>query len=171
MYNKVNRLSLYLILIAAFILQLTLLDCIKIFNAKPNLLLLLITFFCLFYGWEAGLEAGFVSGLLIDIFSTDIFGINTLTLSITGLVIGNSSPKIFKESKMTQGFLVFIFSLISMLIHYVLASFISKIGYINLSEYLFGLVIPSAIYTSILSFIIFPVLIKKFHLKEQEEFL
>ncbi len=171
MYNKVNRLSLYTILIAAFILQLTVLGRIRILDAKPDLLLLLTAFFGIFYGWGAGLEAGFVSGLLKDIFSTDISGINTLTLSITGLVIGFFIPKFFKESRVTQVFLVFIFSLVSMLIHYIFTSLIARESGITLSEYLFFLIIPTSTYTSILSIILFPFLIKKLHLKEQEEFL
>jgi rod shape-determining protein MreD len=170
-YNKVKRFPFYVILTAAFTLQLTLLDRIRILDAEPDLLLLLVAFSGVFYGWGPGLEAGVISGLLKDIFSTDIFGINTLALSITGFLIGGLSPKFFKESRVTQVFLVFIFSLVSMFIHYTLSSFLSDIRFIDLSEYLFGLIIPSAIYTSILSAIIFPVLMKKFRLKEQEDFV
>jgi rod shape-determining protein MreD len=134
-------------------------------------MLLLVIFFGLFFGGSIGLETGFAAGLSRDILSTDIFGVNTLALAITGFTVGILSPKFFRESKITQTFLVFAFALFFMLIHYAADSFISKITYINISEYLFGLIIPSAFYTSFVSAIIFPVLINRYNLERREEFL
>lgn len=171
MHNKISRIPFYFLLTAAFILQLTVLGRIKIFNARPDLPLLLVIFFGIFYGWGAGLEAGFVSGLLKDIFSAGPPGINTLTLSIAGIVIGSLSPKFFRESRVTQVSLVLSFSFISMLIHYYAVLLISGSGQMNLPEYIFGLILPSSVYTSVLSALIFPFLVKKFRLEEQEEYL
>lgn len=171
MYNKINRLVLYLLVAAAFILQLSVLDYIKIFHSKPDILAMLVIFCALFFGWSTALEAGFVCGLLKDIFSVSIFGCNTLTLTLTGLIAGVLSPKFFKESGITQTFLVFLFTFISMLIHYILVSFIANISYISLYEYMFHLIIPASIYTSVISAVVFPVLINKLQLRKQEEFL
>lgn len=171
MYNKVNRFSIYLLLSASLILQLTVIDYIKIFNAKPDLMLLLVIFFGLFFGSSVGFETGFAAGLSKDILSVDIFGINTLTLGLTGLTVGILSPKFFKESRITQTALVFAFALFFMLAHYIFNSFISKITYISFSEYLFALIIPASLYTSFISLTIFPILVSRYHLEEKEEFL
>ena len=52
---KIARIQIYLILIAALFLQGGILNYIKIFGAKPDLLLMLVIFFGLFLGPAAGL--------------------------------------------------------------------------------------------------------------------
>lgn len=162
---------MYFMLIAAFFLQITLLEHIKIFNATPDLGSMLVIFIAVFFGWGAGLEAGFVFGLLKDIYSLDIFGINTVALAATGFVAGLLSPKLFRESRTTQSFIVFILTLFCFFIHYLISSAISNITYISFSEYLFSSFIPASLYTAILSLLVFPFLINRFNLKENSEYL
>ena len=166
-----NRYSLYIILIAAFLIQLLFLDHIKIASAKPDLLVLLVVFFAIFFGPGTGAEAGFVSGLFKDTYSLDIFGVNIVLLSLTGLIAGMLSPKLFRESKLTQVLLVFASSVLYMIIHYFVSSLILKITYVTLPEYLYGLILPSSFYTATLSIIIFPALINIYRLKENAEYL
>jgi len=170
-HNKVNRYSFYIVLIAAFLIQLLLLDRIKIAGAKPDLLVLLVVFFAIFFGSGAGIEAGFIAGLLKDLYSLDIFGMNIILLSLTGLIAGMLSPKLFRESKLTQFLLVFVSSVLYMIIHYFASSLILKITYVTLPEYLYGLILPSSLYTALLSLFLFPVLIKRYHLKDNAEYL
>lgn len=162
---------MYFVLSIVFFLQLTLLDLIKISNTKPDLGSLFVIFIALFFGLEAGLEAGFVFGLLKDIYSADIFGINTASLALTGLATGFLSHKFFRESVVTQVFIVFVFTLFSFFVHYFIASVISGITYISLSEYLFFSFIPVSLYTALIAFFAFPFLINKFGLKENAEYL
>ena len=171
MYNTISRLSFYAILTAVFLIQATVLEYIKVAGAKPDLIFLLVIFFSLFFGAKTGIEAGFVSGLLKDIYSLDVFGINTITLALTGLIAGILSPKFFKESALTQFTLVFAFALLSMLVHFTASLLILKTDYISLSEYLWALMIPSSLYTALASFAIFPILISRYRLKEQEDYL
>ena len=166
-----KRFPLYIILIAAFLIQLLFLDHIKIEGAKPDLLVLLVVFFAIFFGPGIGAEAGFVSGLFKDTYSLDIFGVNSVLLSLTGLIAGMLSPKLFKESKLTQGLLVFASSVLYMIIHYFASSLILKITYVTLPEYLYGLILPSSFYTAMLSFLLFPALIDRYRLKENAEYL
>lgn len=158
-------------MIAAFFIQATVLDYMKIFNAKPDLVLMLVIFFAIFFGADIGIEAGFVCGLLKDIFSIDVFGVNIFTLAVTGLAVGILSPKFFKESKTAQILLVFAFALFSMFVHFLVSSIVSKIAYISPSEYFFELIIPVSIYTALISAVIFPMLIKTYRLKDNEEYL
>ena len=166
-----NRYSLYIILIAAFLIQLLSLDHIKIVSVKPDLLVLLVVFFAIFFGPGAGAEAGFVAGLFKDTYSLDIFGVNIVLLSLTGLIAGMLSPKLFRESKLTQLLLVFASSALCMVIHYFASSLILKITYVTLPDYLYGLIFPSSFYTAILSFFLFPALIDRYRLKENAEYL
>ena len=171
MYNKINRFTLYTILITAFLIQLLFLDHVKIANIKPDLSIILVVFFAIFFGPGVGAEAGFVSGLLKDAYSLDIFGANIILLSLTGLAVGGLSPKLFKESKLTQGLLVFVSSAIYMVSHYFVSLSVLKIEYITPQDYLYYLILPSSLYTAMLSVFIFPVLIDRYRLKENAEYL
>jgi len=170
-HNKIKRYSLYIILIGAFLIQLLFLDHIKIAGAKPDLLILLVVFFAIFFGPSTGAEAGFVYGLLKDTYSLDIFGVNFLLLSLTGLIAGILSPKLFRESKLTQVLLVFASSVLYMIVHYFVSSFILNIRYVTLPECLYGLILPSSFYTAMLSLLLFPLLISRYRLKENAEYL
>ena len=166
-----KRYSIYIILAIASLIQLLFLDHIKVALAKPDLLVLLVVFFAVFFGPDAGAWTGFVSGLFKDTYSLDIFGVNSVLLSLTGLVAGMLSPKLFKESKLTQGLLVFASSVLYMVTHYFVSLLIFPSAYVTLPEYLYGLILPSSLYTAMLSFLIFPALINRYHLKENAEYL
>ncbi|MDP3729907.1 MAG: rod shape-determining protein MreD [Candidatus Omnitrophota bacterium] len=166
-----KRFPLYVILIFAFLIQLLFLDRVNILGVKPDLLVILAVFFAVFFGPFTGAEAGFISGLLKDIYSLDTFGVNSVLLSLTGFIVGGLSPKFFKESKLTQVLLVFVSSVLYMIAHYLVSSLILKIAYVTLSEYLYGLILPSSFYTAMLSLIVFPVLIDRYRLKNDAEYL
>jgi rod shape-determining protein MreD len=158
-------------LIAAFLIQLLFLDYVKIASVKPDLLVILVVFIAIFFGAGAGAEAGFVSGLLKDTYSLDIFGVNIVLLSLIGLIAGMLSPKFFRESKLTQLLLVFASSVLYMISHYFVSSLILNVSYVSLPEYLYGLILPSSLYTAALSLIIFSALIDRYRLKENAEYL
>ena len=162
---------MYLVLIAIFLLQVTVLDHIKILNTKPDLSSLFVIFIAVFFGWGAGVEAGFASGLLKDLYSVDIFGINAAALALTGAAAGLLSPKFFRESKMTQFLIVFVFTLLYFFIHYFVSSAMYNTSYISIGEYAFRSFIPISLYTALISCLIFPFLIDKFGLKENTEYL
>jgi rod shape-determining protein MreD len=149
----------------------TVLGSIRVFGAAPDLGAMLVIFIAIFFGWGYSLEAGFVFGLLKDIYSLDIFGVNTVSLALTGLIAGTLSNKLIKESRLTQVLMVLVFTLVYFFIHYLIASAITDISYIKLSEYLFLSFIPDSLYTAAVSSVAFPFLIKRFALKETAEYL
>lgn len=158
-------------LFTGVILEVTVLNRIEIFGAKPDILLLLTIFTGLFFGANKGFEAGMVSGFLYDIFTIDIFGINTLVYSLTGLLAGFLNTKFFKESRVMLLFLAFFTSLFSMTLHFLFAKFLSKSLYLNLSEYLKVSAVSIGVYTALASLIIFPPLLAFYRLNEDEDFL
>lgn len=168
---KINRSQIYLVMILALFIHLTMLDHIKVFGARPDLILIAVVFFGLFSGPERGLEAGVLGGLLCDIFSLDFFGINALVLGIAGFVAGALSTAVFKESKKTQGLVVFFFTIFSMWLHFMLVSFLSRTFNLTFSEYFLRSVLPSSLYTAIVAIPIFVKLIDLFGLKELQGLL
>jgi len=169
--HKINRAHIYLLILAALILQVGILNDLKIFGSKPDLMVACVIFFGLFMGSGMGLESGLVAGFLKDIFALDYFWINTFTLGLTGLIVGAINAKFFKESKRAEFIIVLVFTAVSMSLHHILILVFSKYLAIGYQEYFFTSVIPSSIYTGLLSIPLYTILINSYNLKEVDDFL
>ena len=168
---KIARTQIYLILIAALFLQGGPLNYVKIFGAKPDLLLILVVFFGLFLGPSAGLESGLAAGLLKDIFALDFLWINAVSLGAAGFIAGAINTQFFRESKRADFVCVFLFTIFSMSIHYAIVAIISNSLAFNFAEFFMNSVIPAALYTAFLSIPIYLKLLSVYNLKEVEEYL
>ena len=169
--RKINRFSIYLTLFLALFLQAGIANNIRIFGARPDLILMSVVFFGLFSGAGAGFESGIVAGAMADILALDFFGINMITLAATGLMAGMVSEKFFKESKRMDFILVTAFSVFSMALHYAFVAVFSKSAIISFRDFFTSSVVPAAIYTGLASIPVFPALIRIFNLRELEEYL
>lgn len=87
-----------LLLIIALILQATLVPLIAVQGIRPDLLLLAVVSSGLLLGKEQGVGIGFFAGLLQDLASGNIFGLNVLSKMTTGYVAGLLERKVFKEN-------------------------------------------------------------------------
>lgn len=168
---KIGRVQIYLIIIAALFAQITFLNYIKVFGAKPDLMLLCVVFFAIFLGPAAGLEAGIVSGILQDTFALDFFWINTFVFAVTGLMVGALNGKFFKESKRMEFIIVFFSTAFAMACHFMLATFFAKSNLLGFTDYLFSSIIPCGLYTGLAAIPVYSQMIRVFDLKENEDFL
>ena len=85
------------IIVVALLIQLTLINSITILGLKPDLILVVVVIFSLLKGEKEGTISGFASGLLQDIFSTGLLGINSLAKTVIGFTCGILKEKIFHE--------------------------------------------------------------------------
>lgn len=168
---KIKRLQIYSILALALLLHLTILDHIKVFGVKPDLMLIPVIFFGLFLGREMGLEAGLAAGLLKDLFALDFFGINAFIFAVTGFLAGILGAQFSRESRRTQVLLVILLTAFSMTLHFIVVSVFSKWIYLDFGEYLAGSVIPTCIYTSLASIPIFVKLTNTYNPRGSERYL
>ncbi len=166
-----KRSGAYLIIAAALFAHITVLNNVRIWGIKPDLILLSVIFFAIFFGPRAGLETGLVCGLLMDTFTFDIFGVNTVVLGITGLTTGILNKRFLKESRMTRLMLIFSFTVFSMLTHYAILSALSKYPSLGLTDYLLSSVIPAGIYTTLVSIPLFSKLSDIYKPEESEDLL
>jgi len=169
--HKVGRIRVYMLLALAVLLHMTVLDRFRIFGARPDLVLICVTFFGFFLGPAAGAESGLFAGALEDLFSLDFLGINAFTFAVTGLAAGYMSVKLSKESKRTRALLVFFLTSFSMVFHFLAASALSRSVDASLAEYLLSSVAPSGLYTAIVSVPVFLKLSGMFGLKLQEDYI
>lgn len=166
-----NRFGAYLLILAALFMHLTVLNNIRVSGVEPDLILLCVIFFALFFGPRSGLETGLVAGALRDIFTFDIFGVNAFVLGMTGLAIGILNDRLLKESRMTRTMLIFSFTVFSMLAHYVILSAFSRYPSLGMADYLLSSVIPAAIYTTLVSIPLFSILTGIYKPKESDDLL
>ncbi len=166
-----NRFGAYMLILAALFMHLTVLNNIRISGVEPDLLLLCVIFFALFFGPRSGLETGLVAGALRDIFTFDIFGVNTFTLGMTGLAIGILNDRFLKESRMTRAIIIFSFTVFSMLSHYAILFAFSRYPSLGMTDYLLSSAIPESIYTTLVSIPLFSKLTGIYKPKESDDLL
>ncbi|HDP36917.1 MAG TPA: rod shape-determining protein MreD [Candidatus Atribacteria bacterium] len=149
------------IIVVALVIQLTLVNSVTILGLKPDLIMVVVVVFSLLKGEKEGTISGFTSGLLQDIFSTGLLGINALAKTVIGFSCGILKEKIFHEH------ILFIIPVITFI-----ASFMQSILIIlllrafgieyNLAWSLKQVALPEALYNSLLSPFIFLAINKLF---------
>ncbi|MBU4376972.1 MAG: rod shape-determining protein MreD [Candidatus Omnitrophica bacterium] len=165
---KINRLRDYSLILLAFFLQVSLANSLSLFGAKPSFPIILAVFFALFTDERYGFETAFFAGILLDIFSLRLFGLNTILFSIVGYFIGRFNTKIYRESMATHAILIFL-STIFILSAY--RFFLCLENRFLLSNLSFSFVFSpstflSAIYNSFLGILIYTFLSRVFNLGE-----
>ncbi len=149
------------IIVVALVIQLTLINSVTILGIKPDLILIVVVVFSLLKGAKEGTISGFTSGLLQDIFSTGLLGINALAKTVTGFTCGILKEKIFYEHILFLiPLITFIASFMqSILIFLLLRAFGIEYGLVwSLKQ----VALPEALYSSLLSPFIFLAINKLF---------
>lgn len=149
--HKIGRMRIYPVIFAAVVLQMTIAPYFAINGVKPDLVTMCVILSGLFYGPRAGLETGLLGGLLQDLFALDFFWVNTFIGAAVGMVSGNVSSQLSKESKPACVLIVAALTGISMMLHYLIASAISSYHAIDLFEYFSGTIIPGSIATGLMA--------------------
>lgn len=165
---KINRLRDYSLILLAFFLQISIAGSLSLSGAKPSFPILFTVFFALFTDERYGLETAFLSGILLDIFSVHLFGLNAVLFSATGYFIGKFNTKIYRESIATHAILIFLATA------FILSAYRFFLCFENrflLSELSFGFVFSpsvfsSAIYNSFLGILLYTFLCRVFKLGE-----
>lgn len=149
------------IIVVALLIQLTLINSITILGLKPDLIMVVVVVFSLLRGAKEGTVSGFASGLLQDIFSTGLLGMNALAKTVIGFFCGIIKEKIFREHILfIIPVITFIASFIqSILMFLLLRAFGIEYG---LAWSLKQVALPEALYSSLLSPFIFLVINKLF---------
>jgi len=154
------------IIVVALVIQLTLINSITILGLKPDLIMVVVIVFSLLNGTKEGIISGFASGLLLDIFSTGLLGINALVKMVIGFACGALKEKIFYEHIL---FLIPLVTFISSFLQSILVFFLLHAFGIEYSLVwsVNRVALPEALYSSLLSPFIFLVINKLFQLLER----
>ena len=136
------------ILILLAILQATALDYLKVFNIKPDALLVAIIIVSLFLEWKWVLIFSSLAGALKDIFAALPLGLNTLIFVLLASAVFKLSKKIIIETNYAIISTVFVSAVLLNLIAGILCVFLGID--ITLGAFLRATIIGS-LYTTLLS--------------------
>jgi len=139
---------LMLALGGALILQTTVLDFIQIAGVKPDLLLLLVTFYGFLRGFREGSFFGFIAGLLKDLLVGVNIGHNALAAATAGCLAGFFGSKFYKESFLIVIIVTMVTTLAGQGVYYILLTFLGII--IPPWHALVFVMLPTSVYNALM---------------------
>jgi len=151
-----RRIVMIVLIIICFLLQSTVLQALTIGSIAPNLLVLLTVSFALMRGKKEGMFVGFLSGLLLDIFSGGVIGFYALLYTLIGYFNGYCY-RIFYDDDIKMPILLTAVSTTGINIVFYLCHFLLR-GRTEFFYYLVRILIPDVIYTMILTMICYRLL-------------
>jgi len=151
MRTKIISYTIYIYII--ILLQSTLMENIRVFNVKPNLMIIFIVSVALLRGNVEGAIIGFFMGLCQDALSGKVIGFYSLVGLYLGLIIGSVNKRLYRENFLVIIFFTFVSTIVYEFVVYFLNTFS-----INNIEFVFpfrNFILPEAIYNSFVSIFVY----------------
>jgi len=105
------------------------------FFLRPHIWFIYIIYATLFFNHTISTTLGFISGIIVDFLHLNIFGINTLTLSTIGYVVGWLNKRVNENLYKVQ-IIVLFFSSVFYILIYIITSTIFNIKVGNIVHFL-----------------------------------
>lgn len=86
------------ILVVTFLVQSSVSTYLSIGGITPDLLLAVVITYGLLFGWEVGMGAGVIGGLLVDLIAGRFIGLHVLSYGLVGLLGGLVEGRVFKDN-------------------------------------------------------------------------
>ena len=147
-----------ILIIVCFLLQSTVFRSLAFAGIVPNLLIILTASFGFMRGENEGLLIGFFSGLLCDIFFGDMLGFYALIMMYIGFVNVKFNRIFYPEDIKLPLALIIISDISYSMTCYVLLFLLQ--GKFNFPFYFLNVILPEAVYTILVTCILYPVILK-----------
>ena len=135
------------LLLLAFVLQTTWIDFLEVYSLKPDLILLVLVYIALREGPLVAICMGFGVGFIQDVYHPADLGLNALSKSLIGFVVGYGRSRIVADNIQVQIGLLFGAVVFHDLIYYLGTS---AIGVIDVPYFWLRYGLGRAIYTALL---------------------
>jgi len=133
-----------LVVLFAITLQSTIIPYLSLAGVYPDLVVAAIMVIALWYGRLAAIWGGFFTGLLLDSWSPQQLGLQSIALILSGVFVGIFDNKRINSGPLAQFMLFFIGSIV-----HDFAIYYSIGGYgETLATFLLGQVVPRALFTA-----------------------
>lgn len=144
-----------LLLLICIILQVTFVGYLNIFHISLNLVMVAVAGITIYDGDVYGIIAGFFAGLILDLMTGQIIGINALLFALNAFAAGFVLRVGFEKKLLVNILLIFILSEINLL-------FLTGVHYLfnfKVSLSMLGLeLLTNPVFNILAMFVIFPVL-------------
>ncbi len=152
--DQVIRWILRILLIAfCFLLQTVVFNYLELAGLVPNLIIAYVSLTGFMKGRKTGMITGFISGMIIDFFSGQFFGAYTLMYLVIGFLNGLFRKWFYGDDIKLPMLFVGISDILSGIFIY-LAAFLPR-GRNDFPFYLNSVIIPEAVYTAVISLLLF----------------
>ena len=138
-----------IVVFLAYIIQTTILPHLKLFGVVPNLILVIVISFALYFRAFDAVVAGIILGVLADVFSGKAFGFNTVMYIIFALACGKLINKFIQLSALTASLVTFLGSVLYSLALYF--TFFFLWGEFRILALFNEIILPEALYTMLIS--------------------
>ena len=145
------------LLLISTIIQTNIIGYIRMFGITPNLFIIIITGFALLGGPVEGAAVGFAAGFIQDVIIGNAIGGYSLLGMYVGLTVGSFNKRFVKDSLFVAIPFVFLTTIVYETIFYLFSLYWG-----GQNEILFAaknIILPEAIYNSLLTIIVFPIIV------------
>lgn len=153
-----RKIIIAVLIIICFLLQSTIFRGLSFAGIVPNLLIILTSSFGFMRGENEGLVIGFFAGLLCDIFFGDILGFYALIMMYIGFLNGKFNRVFYPEDIKLPLMLIIISDISYSMICYVLLFLLQ--GKFHFWFYFTNVILPEAVYTILITCILYPIILK-----------
>lgn len=165
-----RKITAFLLIFCCFLLQCTVFKSLNLGGISPNLLIVITSSIGVMTDEKSGLLVGFFSGLLIDVFFGDIIGFYALLYMYIGYINGKFSRIFYPEDIKLPICLITLSDISFGFICYVFLYLLQ--GKFNFPYYLVHIILPEAVYTIVISLVLYPLLLhinRKLEERERKE--
>ncbi len=150
-------LSYGLLIYCYFILQTALFPRFSLAGVSPNILIILVSVIGFAKGANPGMTVGVICGLLLDIYASGYFGMYALIFVVIGFLNGSFRQVFFGDDMKLPLLLIGSSDLIYGAMVYVF-TYVPR-GKIDITYYFMNVMMPEAVYTVLVSLILyFPII-------------
>lgn len=140
------------LLIVALLLQVTILDLIRVAGVKPDLVLILVVFNALLRGQLNGALWGFGAGLMEDVATGCCFGLNALVQMAVGYLAGMARTRLYVDSGVMVAVVTLLVSLFGGVVHYLLFAYVDIFVLPKIA--LLKIIFPGAVYNALMALLL-----------------
>lgn len=155
---RLKIISYSILIFIMALLQSTVFNYIKIFDVKPNLLLILIITVALLTNDIEGAVVGFFCGLVQDMASGKVLGFYALLGMYLGFCIGTMNKRLNRENVLILLFFTFVSSIVYEFVVYLLNAFVR-----DTVDFIFSLrsmILTEALYNCVVSVFVFILVLR-----------
>ena len=158
--------AVWLLIVA--LLQPTVIRWIEIFGIGPNIFLIFVIAAALICGKKAGAVCGLVFGLTLDMLVGRMIGVNALIFLYAGFFVGILCERFISGSgTLVAAVITLSASVLCGIVYYIAYSMVW--GDIGFWRALFRVILPEALYTGVLSLLLFATIRKSFRLIQKRD--